>query len=145
MMAQFIRFIYFSVITTPLLAADNNGEKAVSSFSSPLAAGALIQTALGLVVILGLIVFLAWLLKRTNNLQSSANGQLKIIAGLPLGTRERVVLIEAGNEQILVGVTPQQIQTLHVLKSPIDTSVENGKNHSFSDKLKQIMQQQEQS
>jgi flagellar protein FliO/FliZ len=88
---------------------------------------------------------LAWLLKRTNNLQSSANGQLKIIAGLPLGTRERVVLIEAGNEQILVGVTPQQIQTLHVLKSPIDTSVENGKNHSFSDKLKQIMQQQEQS
>jgi len=145
MMTRFIQFIYLFILTTPLLAAENNGEKTVSSFSSPLAAGALIQTALGLMVILGLIVLLAWLLKRTNHLQSSANGQLKIIAGLPLGARERIVLIEAGNEQILVGVTPQQIQTLHVLNSPINTNAENSTNDSFSDKLKQMMKQQEQS
>ncbi len=138
-------FILCLFLTLPVYAADTNEDKQLESLSSPVSLATLAETAFGLMIVLGFIVLLAWLIKRSSQLQTSANGKLKIIAGLPLGTRERIVLIEAGKEQILVGVTAQQIQTLHVLKEPIApesfTEVSNG----FAEKLKHVLKQQEKS
>lgn len=88
---------------------------------SPMSSTALIETLLGLGTVLAIIVLLAWLIRRTGRFQGSANGEIKMIAGLPLGTRERAVLLEVSGERILVGVTPQQIRTLHIL----------GQDHSY--------------
>ena len=58
--------------------------------------------------------------KRMNRLQSSTGGMLKIIGGISMGSRERVVLLQVGSEQLLVGVSPGRINTLHVLETPLD-------------------------
>ena len=42
------------------------------------------------------------------------------IADIPLGQKERAVLLKVGNTQILVGVAPGQVNTLHVLTEPLD-------------------------
>ena len=68
---------------------------------------------------LGLIVAMAWLLKRSGRFQTCAGGGLRILGGLSMGSRERVVLIQAGETQLLVGVAPGRVQTLHVLDQPI--------------------------
>ena len=39
-----------------------------------------------------------------------------------MGPRERIVLLEVGETQLLIGVAPGRIQTLHVLASPVDVS-----------------------
>jgi flagellar protein FliO/FliZ len=124
------------------LAADNS-EATVSSktlSNSPLNSTALVETLLGLGTVLAIIVLLAWLIRRTGRFQGSANGEIKMIAGLPLGTRERAVLLEVDGERILVGVTPQQIRTLHVLgqSSP---NQQSQKSEAFDHHLQDILNQ----
>ncbi|SFK19520.1 flagellar biosynthetic protein FliO [Methylophaga sulfidovorans] len=106
---------------------------------SPLSALNLLQTLFGLLLVLACIVAVAWLLKRTNHFHAAANGKLKVIAGIPLGTRERVILVQIGEEQLLLGVTAQQINTLHKLETPL-TETESSSPNEFANKLRQLMQ-----
>ncbi len=110
--------------------------------SSPLNSSAILETFGGLLLVLALIAFLAWLIRRTGQFNSAANGDLKIIAGLSLGSREKAILLQVGEQQILVGVTPQHIQTLHVLDSKVGTAKKINVTGSFTDKLQQIIKQQ---
>lgn len=98
-------------------------------------AGNLIQTSIGLMVILALIAGAAWLAKRFGNFKIAAQGQMKVVAGLSLGAKERVVLLELGDEQLLLGVAPGRIQTLHILDKPLLSNGTKPSAKSFSDKL----------
>jgi len=40
---------------------------------------------------------------------------MKVVGGVALGPRERIVLLEIGNEWLVVGIVPGQIRTLHRL------------------------------
>lgn len=106
----------------------------------PVTTSALLETVLGLFIVLVCIAFLAWLLRRTGRFQSSVNGEMKIITSLALGPRERAVLLQVGDQQILVGVTSQNVQTLHILDTPISTATMKG-NSTFAEKFQQVMQQ----
>lgn len=77
------------------------------------AAGSLLQVVLGLLLILALLFLAAYGLRRLNGGQGLGGGPLKIVGGLIMGTRERIVLIEVGDTWLLIGVAPGQIRTLH--------------------------------
>ena len=87
-----------------------------------LGSGYLLQFGVGLLVVLMTVVALVWILRRVGQLQTSCGGSLKTLGGLSLGTRERVVLIQVGTTQLLLGVAPGRIQTLHVLDTPLESS-----------------------
>ena len=130
-------------VCQPVLAAEESSKSpSVTMPASPLNAGTLLETLLGLVLVLGCIVLVAWLLKRTSGFSSSANGELKIIAGIALGAREKAILLQVGEQQILVGVTPQQIRTLHVLPEAVSQNT-SSKENAFADRLKQVLKQRE--
>ncbi len=74
---------------------------------------------LSLLMVLGLIIISALVLKRFNLTQQNSN-QLKVIANLSLGAKERVVVVQIGEQQLVLGVCPQQISLLKDLKTPID-------------------------
>ncbi len=96
----------------------------------------LIQLTLGMFAVLTLIMGLAWLLKRSGRFQVAAGGSLKILGGLSMGTRERVVLLQVGDKQLLVGVAPGSIKTLHVLDTPLVTGNQAvAGNSSFAKQL----------
>ncbi len=42
-----------------------------------------------------------------------------MIGSRALGPRDRLVLVQVGEEQILLGLTPGRITPLHVLKTPV--------------------------
>jgi flagellar biogenesis protein FliO len=46
---------------------------------------------------------------------SAAVVPLRVVGGLMIGTRERIVLVEIGDTWIVVGLVPGQIRTLHTL------------------------------
>ncbi|WP_437180507.1 flagellar biosynthetic protein FliO [Pseudomonas ekonensis] len=84
-------------------------------------AGQLTQLVLGLLLVLGLIFFLAWLLRRVQQAGPAGKGQvIELIGSRALGPRDRLVLVQVGNEQILLGLSPGTITALHVLKEPVD-------------------------
>ena len=41
------------------------------------------------------------------------------MATQPLGPKERVLLVEVAGQQLILGMTSSQIQTLHVLEQPL--------------------------
>lgn len=97
---------------------------AMSERPVPSTAAAAAQIGLGLVVVLLLLFFLAWLVRRLNLVPGAmgASGGMKVLAVLPLSNRERLMLVQVGNEQLLLGVTSQQINLLHRLDEPLPTT-----------------------
>jgi flagellar protein FliO/FliZ len=94
------------------------------------------QLTLGMLMVLALIVGLAWVLKRTGRFQMAAGGGLRVLGGLSMGARERVVLLQVGETQLLVGVAPGRVQTLHVLEQPLPVGAGALPNGSaFADQL----------
>jgi flagellar protein FliO/FliZ len=71
-------------------------------------------------VILVLIPACLWLLKRTPIGGGSANSLMRSVAILPLSPNQRIVTIEVGlgadKRWLVLGVTPQQITTLHTME-----------------------------
>ena len=86
------------------------------------ALGGLGEVTLALLLVLGAVFALAWLLKRARGLGNRAGGALDVLAQLPLGQKERAVLVKVGATQILLGVAPGRVNTLYVLPEPLDLS-----------------------
>ena len=72
-----------------------------------------------IVIVLGAIFLCAWLTRRMRNLGSGRYGAVNVIAEVRLGPKERAVLLQVGNTQLLVGVAPGRISALHVLAEPL--------------------------
>lgn len=79
------------------------------------AATGLLQTGLGLAVVIGLIFLLAWGARRLG-LQPSGQGRLlKVVSSAMVGQRERVVVVEIGDTWLVLGVAAGQVHALHTL------------------------------
>ncbi len=102
----------------------------------------LASVAVALVFIVGLILALGWFLRRFNQGGLFQNSAIKIIASLPLGTRERLAVVDVGGQQLLLGITATQITTLHVFNEPVIAPGEHSPAASdFGKKLMAILQQ----
>jgi len=92
---------------------------------------------LSLLMVLALIFISAIVLKRFNLTQQSSN-QLKVIASLSLGAKEKVVVVQIGEQQLVLGVCPQQISLLKNLDKPID--IQMGKPLALSGNVLSFLQ-----
>ncbi len=92
---------------------------AAASAEQVLASERLAEVLLGLLAVLAAIVVAAWVGRRVLRLQPGIDSRLRLVGGLSLGPRERIVLVQAGDTQLLVGVAPGRVQTLHVLDEPL--------------------------
>ena len=92
------------------LASENN--------SAIISSTSYIQATIALGVIVALLVAAAWLVKKLSGGREFGQGGIKVVGGVVLGPRERVVLLEVGKERLVIGIVPGQIRTLHRLASP---------------------------
>jgi flagellar protein FliO/FliZ len=86
---------------------------------TPSAAGGLAQVTLSLMLVLAAVFAAAWVVRRLRNFGRPGAGAINIIADVALGQKERAVLIQVGAQQLLVGVAPGRVNTLHVLAEPV--------------------------
>ena len=104
-----------------LLAATPAAGHATRVGSQAPSSPSLIGAVLALLLVLALIVGLSWLLKRMPGSGFRPAAGLKLVASLPLGAKERVVVVEVAGQQLLLGVTVSSIHTLHTLAEPLPT------------------------
>lgn len=122
------------VNNTPYYSSDASNNK-VGSGSH------LLSVTFALFFIVLLIVAVSWFIRRFGSGVFASNPHMKILAAMPLGTRERVILVEVGGQQLLLGVTASQINTLHVFSEPVDLGTPTAPVSDFSRKLMTLLQQ----
>lgn len=107
---------------------------------------AIVRILVALLAIVGLILAGGWLLRRHAGGRATASGQMRVLGALPVGQRERVVLVQIGQTQLLLGVAPGRVQTLHVLETPVAGVGEAATpaRGSFAARLRRAMQSTEQ-
>jgi flagellar protein FliO/FliZ len=84
------------------------------------------RVALTLAGMIAFIFLLAYLAKRLQGMSRSNSGgmsgqgkMIKTLATMSMGLKEKISLIQVGDQQLLIGITSQSIQTLLVLETPI--------------------------
>ncbi len=108
------------VVNPAVAAVSERPEIGHLSSEGPLTPAYMLQVIVGLLVVLGAILAVAWLVRRSGRFSSLAPGSLRTLGAMSVGARERVVLLQVGKQQILLGVAPGRVQTLHVLDNPIE-------------------------
>jgi flagellar protein FliO/FliZ len=103
----------------------------------------ILDMAMGLMAVLGVIVVLAWLAKRFNVSGMSISQSLKLQSVLSLGTKEKVVIVNVEGRRFLLGVTPHQINVLSELEAGGETSGNEWvpANSSFAQQIKKALTQ----
>ncbi|MBT9573586.1 flagellar biosynthetic protein FliO [Pseudomonas umsongensis] len=124
-----------------VLAAEPVANAAAAPAVNSGVAGQLTQLVFGLLLVLGLIFFLAWLLRRVQQAGPAGKGQvIELIGSRALGPRDRLMLVQVGNEQILLGLSPGTITALHVLKEPVQVPSGTEKaTPEFAQRLMELM------
>ncbi|MGD8173341.1 flagellar biosynthetic protein FliO [Vibrio sp. TRT 21S02] len=103
-----------------------------------------IATTFGsLLFVIVFILLLAWLLKRMRVPTMVNQKGLSVIRQIPVGTRERLMIVQAGEEQFLVGVTAQNIQLISKLEKPL--SQEELQASPFASQLTQLLKNNDKS
>ena len=75
-------------------------------------AGSLVQTIFALVLVLALLAALAWAAKRYGPRMAGNSANLRLIGALNIGGRERIMVIEVGDQWIVVGASPGRVNAL---------------------------------
>ncbi|KTC60482.1 flagellar assembly protein FliO [Pseudomonas fluorescens ABAC62] len=101
--------------------------------------GQLTQLVLGLLLVVGLIFVLAWLLRRVQQVGPGNAQVIELIGSRALGPRDRLVLVQVGEEQILLGLTAGRITPLHVLKTPVNVEESKPAAPEFAQRLMELL------
>lgn len=72
-----------------------------------------------LVFVLLLIVGLAWLFHQTKLSRYFGQNGIKVIATTPLGRKEKLMVVQLGEQQYLLAATAQQINLIDKLEQPL--------------------------
>ena len=97
--------------TARLKAAENNSAATPSSMT-------LMKIVITLALVVVLVIGLGWLFKKLS-LRLPGTKHIKVISSLPLGQRERILVIEMQGKQRVIGVTPHNINLLFELENPL--------------------------
>ena len=79
----------------------------------------LVRLAFGTAVAVGVLLLGARWFVRYGGAQSIAGGSLRVVASLAVGQRERAVVVQVGDRQLLLGVAPGRVELLHELGAPL--------------------------
>ncbi|KKO48212.1 hypothetical protein VT06_13185 [Arsukibacterium sp. MJ3] len=76
------------------------------------------KIAISLTAVLLLVVVLGWLFKKLT-MRLPGSQHVKVICSVPIGQRERLLVIEIQGKQRVLGVTPQSINMLFELENSL--------------------------
>ncbi|BBB60501.1 hypothetical protein UNDKW_2228 [Undibacterium sp. KW1] len=134
---------YFAAVTLGALASLSNPVFAAEN--APVSTGGgVIQIATALLLVLGLVVMAAWLMRRLGPMMSVGNKiPVKIIGGVNVGSRERVMVVEIADQWLVLGVTASNINTLASMPKQeelLNQSAQTTANDPFSAWLKRTLE-----
>jgi flagellar protein FliO/FliZ len=108
-----------------------------ATMASPLAGALQMLFALG--IVLAAIAGMAWLLRRMSPGQAGSASDLRVVAAVAVGPKERVVLVDVADTRLVLGVAPGQVTKLMEMPRPEITEALPATVPPFVDKLKAVL------
>ncbi|MFT4731614.1 MAG: flagellar protein FliO/FliZ [Gammaproteobacteria bacterium] len=120
-----------------------NAEASASTPQTLQNPSSILSIFLSLLLVVAIIFALAFIARRFNVTQAG-NGQLKVVASMAAGAKEKIMVVDVGGEQFLIGITAHNINQLGKLENPLQTAStakSSGQTTSlaFKDKLVKAM------
>lgn len=107
------------------------------------ASGDIAMWGMGLLIVLSVFFLCVWGVRKLSGLTVSGAEKMRVVGGLSLGLREKVILLQVGKKQLILGVTPGRIETLHVLEGDDclikEETVSSATETGFAQKLLQAL------
>ncbi len=125
------------------IAAETSRPAFVPPPVAAVSSGSVLQVVLSLLLVLAAVVLVGWILKRISLPQQSAGNALKVISGVAVGQRERIVLVEVHDTWLVVGVAPGQVNALHTMPKGSLPTIQRAitdDDSKFQSWLKQMME-----
>jgi len=76
---------------------------------------AVLQTVLGLALVIGIVFGCAWLARKFGLHNGPRNALVKTVGGTSLGGKERVAVVEIGDTWLVLGAAPGNVRLLHTM------------------------------
>ena len=146
MQTRLLAALSAAFISPLALAAETSRPAYVPPPAAALSSGSVLQVVLSLLLVLAAVFVVGWILKRINLPQQGAGNALKVISGVAVGQRERIVLVEVNDTWLVVGVAPGQVNALHTMPKgvlPSASSTTTGDDNKFQGWLKQMMEKRD--
>jgi len=102
--------------------------------------GDVLGVGISMFIVVAVIIVLGWLYSRSRIVGGGASGVINVIASRALGPKERLLVVEVADQQLLVGMTATAVQTLHVFEKPVCVAEESDKSIGFAGRLHKALQ-----
>ncbi len=136
-----LRFSAAVLLFAPLAEAQEAAQERVGKLNvaAPpelFTAGYLVQVIGSLLLVFICLFAVVYFLRRFNGVGGASGSVLRVLGSASVGQREKVVLIDAGGEQLLLGVAQGSVRTLHVFAEPIVAADEAVASPAFAEVLR---------
>lgn len=98
-----------ATLLSPSIAAAAESVLPAGSFEN---AGNFVSVIVSLVAVLALILLVGWVMNRLQRVRRGGTATLEVIDVLPVGPKEKILLLRAGEQQVLLGMAPGRISSL---------------------------------
>lgn len=116
-------------------------DAAVNVVSPVMGSGDLLGMGVSMLVVVAAIVVLGWFLSRSRFAGSGASDVINVVASRALGPKERLLVVEVAEQQLLIGMTSTAVQTLHVFDTPISIAATKTASSGFAARLRSQLQE----
>lgn len=110
------------ILNSVTAAVGNDTAPALPS-APVLGGGDVLNMIISMLFLVAVIVVLGWLYSRSRFVGSGGSNAINVVATRALGPKERLLIVEVADQQLLVGMTATAVQTLHVFDKPV--AIEN--------------------
>lgn len=124
-------------LTMPIVHAQSGAVSATTG---------LLQIGLALAAVIALMLAAAWLMKRLGPIATNNRVAMKVVGGLSIGNRERIIVVEIADQWMVLGVTAQQITSLLTIpkqEMPVVEHAASDAKASFSYWLKKTLEKRQ--
>jgi len=103
--------------------------------------GDVVGVGVSMFIVVAVIIALGWLYSRSRIVGGGASGVINVVATRALGPKERLMVVEVADQQLLVGMTASGVQTLHVFERPVCVAEQVSRPGGFAGRLRTALQE----
>lgn len=107
----------------------------VTAVAPVVGGGELLGMGISMAIVVAAILILGWFYSRSRLAGSGHSELINVVATRALGPKERLMVVEVADQQLLIGMTSTAVQTLHVFDAPLSIPESTAENSSFSARL----------